>query len=48
MRLIASKLLWNFDLELCPGSEGWIKQKAWLLWQKPELMVKLTPRKLVG
>lgn len=46
MRLIACKLLWNFDIEGCEGSEGWNKQKMWVLWEKPALMVKLTPRKM--
>jgi cytochrome P450 len=28
MRLILSRLLWNFNLELMPESEGWADQKV--------------------
>ncbi|KAL6855591.1 Cytochrome P450 monooxygenase dtxS2 [Amphichorda felina] len=45
MRLIIAKLLWNFDLELKPGYESWYsKQRTFQLWEKPELVVKLTKR----
>ncbi|KAL1840908.1 hypothetical protein VTJ49DRAFT_7650 [Mycothermus thermophilus] len=44
MRLILAKLLWHFDLELQPESRGWRdKQKIFVLWDKDELNVKLTP-----
>ncbi|KAI1085078.1 cytochrome P450 [Whalleya microplaca] len=45
MRAILSRLLYNFDLELCPESQDWINQKSWSLWDKPPLMVKISPRK---
>jgi cytochrome P450 len=42
MRLILAKVLFNFDLELCPESVGWMeKQRVYTLWQKPPLMVKV-------
>jgi len=41
MRLILSKILWNFDLELCPQSDKWTDQKSYVLWEKPQLMVKM-------
>ncbi|KAF3009994.1 hypothetical protein E8E13_011362 [Curvularia kusanoi] len=41
MRLILTKLLYNFDLELCPESENWANQKTFSLWEKHPLMVKL-------
>ncbi|KAG9511998.1 benzoate 4-monooxygenase cytochrome P450, partial [Aureobasidium melanogenum] len=44
MRTIMSKLLWNFDLELCTESSSWMKQKVFFMWDKPKLMVKLKPR----
>ncbi|KAM0490942.1 hypothetical protein ACHAP8_011080 [Fusarium lateritium] len=45
MRLILAKLIWHFDLDLDPGSEGWLeKHTAYLLWEKPELWVRLTTR----
>ncbi|KAF4308505.1 putative cytochrome p450 protein [Botryosphaeria dothidea] len=43
MRMILAKLVWNFDFELCPESEGWIRQKIWTLWSKPPLWLKATP-----
>lgn len=43
MRIIAAMLLWNYDLELSPESKNWIDQKAYILWDKPVLMVKLIP-----
>lgn len=41
MRLIISKILWNFDLELCAQSENWADQKTYILWEKHPLMVKM-------
>ncbi|KAH7138814.1 cytochrome P450 [Dendryphion nanum] len=43
MRLIAAKMLYNFDLELCPESNGWSDQNTYMLWEKHPLMVKLSP-----
>ncbi|KXJ84874.1 cytochrome P450 [Microdochium bolleyi] len=44
MRLILTRLLYSFDLELLPQSSNWSDQKMFLLWDKGEMMVKLTPR----
>lgn len=45
MRLILAKLIWNFDIDLDSRSEAWLeKNTAFLLWEKPELWVRLTPR----
>lgn len=42
MRLLLTKLLYNFDLELCPGIEDWIdNQQIFTLWQKTPLMVNV-------
>lgn len=41
MRLIMANVLYNFDMEMCPESEGWMEQPAWTLWEKRSLMVKL-------
>ncbi|GME64102.1 Cytochrome P450 [Neofusicoccum parvum] len=43
MRLIFSKLLWNFDMELSPKSENWLDQKIWTLWDKNPLYITLKP-----
>jgi hypothetical protein len=46
MRLVMAKLVWNFDFELDPRSKDWIDQnKVYLLWEKPQLWLKLIPRK---
>ncbi|KAM0145507.1 hypothetical protein ACHAPG_011587 [Botrytis cinerea] len=44
MRVILARTIWKFDLELCPESQGWDNQKTFILWEKPKLMCKLTPR----
>lgn len=44
MRLILARLLWNFDLELDERSKSWAhNMKSFILWEKPPLLVKLTP-----
>ncbi|KAG4443210.1 hypothetical protein IFR05_001352 [Cadophora sp. M221] len=45
IRSIATRVLWNFDMQLCAESERWMDQKMWLLWDKKPLMVKLAVRK---
>lgn len=41
MRLILTRLLWNFDLELCPGCERWNEQKVLVFWVRPPLLIRL-------
>lgn len=41
-RLLLSKVLYNFDLELAPGQDNWMKQKVYLVWQKGPLYVRLS------
>ncbi|EOD43130.1 putative cytochrome p450 protein [Neofusicoccum parvum UCRNP2] len=43
MRIFLAKVLWNFDIKLCPQSKDWLNQKSFALWQKPPLWVKVTP-----
>ncbi|KAH8430180.1 cytochrome P450 [Aspergillus melleus] len=44
MRLIMSRLLLNFDLELVKGYEHWDEtQRIYFIWEKGPLMIKLTP-----
>lgn len=46
MRLVISRLLWNFDVTLVPGQDDWMKrQKVFLLIEKDDLFVKLKPVK---
>lgn len=45
MRLVVARLLWNFDLELEQGQDDWVSsQRAFIVYEKGPLMVKLTPR----
>ncbi|UKZ74830.1 hypothetical protein TrVFT333_002500 [Trichoderma virens FT-333] len=47
IRLILSRVLWNFDLSLKPGFEDWaIGQRSYQLWEKPSLMVDVKMRTL--
>lgn len=47
MRLILAKMLWHFDFELDPRSEGWLeKNVVHFLWVKPKLYVQLKARAL--
>ena len=36
-----ARLLWNFDLELCPESREWEKQVTYTLWEKLPLICRL-------
>jgi len=45
MRLIITKVLWNFDLSFMKESENWSEQNVYPLWERGPLMVKLTPLK---
>jgi cytochrome P450 len=44
MRLVITKLLWNFDFELDEGAIGWAEgQRVFSLWEKKplDLIVKI-------
>ena len=41
MRLLLTRLLWKFDLELMPESNNWYDQKIFIIWEKSELKIKL-------
>jgi hypothetical protein len=43
MRVIITRLIWNFDLALDERSRNWLDQKMFTMWEKPDLLVKLTP-----
>ncbi|KAI0599184.1 isotrichodermin C-15 hydroxylase [Biscogniauxia sp. FL1348] len=46
LRIVLASVLWHFDFELVPGSEGWMdEQKLFFLWEKPPLYIKFVPRK---
>ncbi|KAJ5606270.1 cytochrome P450 [Penicillium lagena] len=41
--LILALMIWNFDLELSAECSNWIDQRAYIIWDKGPLWVKLTP-----
>lgn len=44
MRLVFAKMLFTFDLELVDKDLEWLEgQKVFTLWDKPELMIRITP-----
>lgn len=43
MRLILTKLLWTFDLEMGQGNIDPAEQKVFNIWEKGPLMVRMTP-----
>ncbi|KAF6822561.1 trichothecene c-15 hydroxylase [Colletotrichum plurivorum] len=45
MRMMLSRMVWHFDMELSPESKGWLDHPVYTLWNKPPLKVHLTPRK---
>ncbi|KAL4984139.1 cytochrome P450 [Aspergillus falconensis] len=42
--LILARLLWHFDLQLSAECFNWNRQRAFLIWDKGPLLVRLTPR----
>lgn len=41
-RMILSKMIWNFELEMAdPDDWNWLDQKAYLVFEPKALMVKL-------
>jgi cytochrome P450 len=49
LRLILSRMIWNFDLSFPREMQGydWANQKTYVLVEKQPLKVRLSPRKLV-
>ncbi|KAK7513101.1 isotrichodermin C-15 hydroxylase [Phyllosticta citriasiana] len=43
MRVILARILFEFDIEMVDPDFDWMKQKLYLLWEKPALNVRLTP-----
>jgi hypothetical protein len=41
MRLVLASVLFSFDVEVTPESEGWTDQETYILWQKKPLICKL-------
>ncbi|KAI1267667.1 cytochrome P450 [Xylariaceae sp. FL1019] len=48
LSLILSKTLWVYDLELLNTEVDWLRDsKMAMLWKKPKLMIRTTPRQVV-
>ncbi|KAH8197034.1 hypothetical protein TruAng_008785 [Truncatella angustata] len=44
MRLVITRMLWNFDLELMPGQNDWVsRQRVFIVYNKGPLMIRLSP-----
>lgn len=40
-----ARVLYRFDFELVPGQEGWMdKQRIFVVWEKPDLQVRIKER----
>ncbi|KAG6368859.1 hypothetical protein INS49_003075 [Diaporthe citri] len=49
LRVVISRLLFRFDVELAPGQEDWMDDgRVLVVWVKDPLKVKLTERKLIS
>jgi hypothetical protein len=44
IRAILARVLWHFEFSLCEESENWDDQKVYVLWEKPDMWVKLRKR----
>ena len=45
MRMLLAMMLWNFDIELPNEMKNWPEEcKGYMIWDKPPLNVRLTPR----
>lgn len=42
--LILARVLWSFDVQLAPGCHDWDDQRAFLIWDKGPLLVRLKQR----
>ncbi|KAM3067383.1 hypothetical protein ACMFMG_005260 [Clarireedia jacksonii] len=46
IRMVLARLVWNFDIEISHEDRDWVvDQKAYTVWEKPELHIWLKPRK---
>ncbi|KAL6152337.1 hypothetical protein ACJQWK_04477 [Exserohilum turcicum] len=43
MRLVLALVVFEFDIEVLPESRNWIRQKLFTTWERPSLMVRMTP-----
>ncbi|KAK1995931.1 cytochrome P450 monooxygenase [Colletotrichum falcatum] len=45
IRMVLARLIWNFDIEISHQDKNWVVgQKAYTVWDKPELHMWLKPR----
>lgn len=41
IRSVLARVLWNFDLEIEEGSQGWAEQREYGVWDRPPLWIRL-------
>jgi hypothetical protein len=47
VRILLAKLLFMYDMEIVDKTLDWeAEQKCFTLWQKPDLYVRVTPRRV--
>lgn len=44
LRVILAKMLWTYDMHAVNPEFNWLDQKAFVLWEKPELVLRYTRR----
>ena len=44
MHSILARMIYSFDMELCPESQNWTEQQTFILWEKHPLMIQLRKR----
>jgi hypothetical protein len=45
IKLVLARIIYNFDMELVDKNSEWMmNQRVYIIWRKPELMVKLKER----
>lgn len=44
MRILIAKSVFLFDYDLIDDKREWEHMRNYILWEKPELLVKVTPR----
>lgn len=45
MKLILTRIIYNFDLELANPKDEWLEQNTYILWDKKPLMLNVRERK---
>ncbi|KAB5515014.1 cytochrome P450 [Coniochaeta sp. 2T2.1] len=45
MRYVLTRLIWRYEFTVAKESRNWVEEQySYLLWEKPDLMMRMTPR----